>query len=62
MDPAFLRSKAARCRYLADIATNHEMRQALDELAQDLEDAAAAIEKGRPPEHDGTDQGFDQAP
>jgi hypothetical protein len=44
MDPVFLRSKAARCRYLADIATNREIRHALDALAQELEEQATALE------------------
>jgi Flp pilus assembly CpaE family ATPase len=47
MDAAYLRSKANRCHSLADIATNPEIRRALQELAQELEAEAAAIEAGK---------------
>lgn len=40
----YFRVKAVRCRYLADIANNHELRQLLDELAAEFEQTAAAIE------------------
>jgi hypothetical protein len=40
----FLRSRAVRCRYLADIATNREVTKELDQLALELEERAASIE------------------
>jgi hypothetical protein len=47
MDSGFLRTKAARCRHLADIAGNREIRDALDELARELDEAAGAVEADR---------------
>jgi hypothetical protein len=48
MDRAFIRSKARECRRLADIATNHEVRDALDKLADELDHAVGANARRQP--------------
>jgi hypothetical protein len=44
MKALYLREKAARCRYLADIATNRDVREALDVLAREFDDEAEVLE------------------
>jgi hypothetical protein len=47
MDAPYLRAKAKQCSYLADIAMNREVRDALDMLAREFEEQAAALERQR---------------
>ena len=46
MDATLLRRKAALCRQLAGAASTQEIRTALEALARELEEEAAAIERG----------------
>jgi hypothetical protein len=43
MDLAFIKAKAEQCRRMADMVTNREIREWLDELAHEFETRAAAL-------------------
>jgi hypothetical protein len=45
MDAAYFREKSRQVRQFADIAMNREVRDALDQLALEFEEQAAALEK-----------------
>lgn len=49
VDAKYFRATAAHCRRLADISTNREVRDLLDDLAREFEQRAEEIERGTGP-------------